>query len=267
MTISLPIPTASFPNTPVLWSSPQSLFALSGNTLFYLDADSGQIFSSWIVPGAPVDHHGSIALARNGKFIAATAGNSISLWDASTFARITSNPVIQHPSQIWSVAVSSDANYLASTRGGEITIRRLSSIIPRYYLVDQQPPGGGDDPARVPDGTYRIRSSVSNLYLTAPPSGAGMVVVKPLDQSNASQKWSVSLGVNGAYNITGSTTAPLSVGVRNSLVTGRRGTTWNFDPRGNAYVIGNAANATAIRLAPNRQSVSQMIFNKLGLYN
>jgi len=72
----------------------------------------------------------------------------------------------------------------------------------------------------------------------------------------------------------------LTVGFHDALAMGGRGTTWNFDARGNAYVsaftsyrpyysltcqdrIGNTANVMAIQLAPNRQGVSQSTFNKL----
>jgi len=73
----------------------------------------------------------------------------------------------------------------------------------------------------------------------------------------------------------------LTVGFRDALVMGGRGTTWNFDARGNAFAsgftsyclcysltcpdrIGNAANVMAIQLTPNRQGVSQSMFGKFG---
>jgi len=66
----------------------------------------------------------------------------------------------------------------------------------------------------------------------------------------------------------------LTVGIRDALVMGGRGTAWNFDSRGNAHVsaltpyrlyypltcpdrIGNSVNVMAIQFAPNRQEVSQ----------
>jgi len=78
----------------------------------------------------------------------------------------------------------------------------------------------------------------------------------------------------------GESDVSLTVGFRDALVVGDRGTTWNFDPRGNAYAsaftsyrlyysltcqdrIGNAINVMAIQRAPNRQGVSQSMCNKL----
>jgi len=137
-------PFTSWPSPPILWSA-QSIFAISSNTLIHLDANTGQTFSNWTIPGAPVNtNFTSIALARNSRFVASCVGNSISLWDPSTSARISS--VITNPSEVWSSALSLDSKYLASSiAGGVITIRNLDSIIPAYYLVGQQPPGGGAD--------------------------------------------------------------------------------------------------------------------------
>lgn len=76
-------------------------------------------------------------------------------------------------------------------------------------------------------------------------------------------QWTLSFVEHGAYNITSNTGPWLTVGVRNALVTGRRGTTWTFDARGDAFVyaftphrlhylvtnqgrVGKAVNATAI---------------------
>jgi len=271
---------------------------LSGNTVNHIDPDGGWFLASWTVPGAPVDHFGAISISGNGRFIACTAGSSISLWDTSTSARISF--AIQLPSQVWSIAISPDNKYLVSSHAGTITLHNLNSIIPDVYRVgDRLPPGvpgGGanivgqirtlredfrslssrfdearckctttqtnDHPQlahttpRIPDGQYRIKSNTENLYLTCSGNGAGTVVVQPLNQPSASQKWTVSLVADGVYNVTGNPSAPLSVSVRDSLITGREGTTWTFDPRGNAHTIGNAVNGTAIQFAPNSQSVS-----------
>ena len=73
----------------------------------------------------------------------------------------------------------------------------------------------------------------------------------------------------------------MTVGIGAPLLAGQSGTTWTFDPRGDAYVsvfascllchslkcqdrIGNAANAMALQLEPNPPSVSQLMFEHLG---
>ncbi|KAF8129623.1 hypothetical protein EV363DRAFT_1451171 [Boletus edulis] len=113
-------------------------------------------------------------------------------------------------------------------------------------------------PLRIPNGTYRIRSNIGNICLACPQNAPGAVVGS--DQPSDAQKWNISLGTDGGYIIRGNSNVLLTIGIRNAVVAGSRATTWTFEPRGeprgNAYVIGNAVNATAIQLAPNRQSVS-----------
>ncbi|KAF8123354.1 quinon protein alcohol dehydrogenase-like superfamily [Boletus edulis] len=224
---SFRMPVTSWPSTPIQWPGAQN---------------GGWFLASWTVPGA-VDHFGAISLAGNGRFIACTAGSSISLWDTSTSARISF--VIQLPSQVWSIAISPDNKYLASSHAGTITLHNLNSIIPDHYrrVGDQLPPDGGNNLAgqiqalredfdaarcrctitqtndrpqahttpRIPDGKYRIRSNTGNMYLTYPGNGAGMVDVQPLDPSSASQRWAVSPVTDG---ITGNHNMPLSWSLR-----------------------------------------------------
>ena len=136
---TIPVSITSFSNNLIAWSSAQSIFALvSLNTLMHIDINTGRTFSSWTIPGEPTGNlnFGSIVLSSNGKFIAAFFGRSISLWDASTSARISSD--IQHPSPICSIALSSDSNYLAvSDANAKITLRNLNNIISNYYIADQ----------------------------------------------------------------------------------------------------------------------------------
>ncbi|KAF8120267.1 quinon protein alcohol dehydrogenase-like superfamily [Boletus edulis] len=239
---SFRMPVTSWPSTPIQWPSAQSMFVLSGNTVNHINPDGGWFLASWTVSGAAVAHFGTISLASNGRFIACTAGSSISLWDTSTSARISF--VIQLPSQVWSIAISPDNKYLASSHAGTITLHNLNSIIPDHYrrVGDQLPPDGGNNLAgqiqalredfdaarcrctitqtndrpqahttpRIPDGKYRIRSNTGNMYLTYPGNGAGMVDVQPLDPSSASQRWTVSLVADGAYGITGNPSMPLN---------------------------------------------------------
>ncbi|KAF8123133.1 WD40-repeat-containing domain protein [Boletus edulis] len=144
---TIPVSVASYP-APIAWSSAQSIFALvSHRMVMNIDVNIGQTYSSWTVPGDPANNFGSIAfgsvaLSNNGRFVVSFVGHSISLWDTSTFARISSD--IRHPAHIWSIALSSDDNYLASSdANNKITLLNLSDIISNYYLVGQraaQPP-------------------------------------------------------------------------------------------------------------------------------
>ncbi|KAF8123321.1 hypothetical protein EV363DRAFT_1455589 [Boletus edulis] len=177
----------------------------------------GQDGTLRLVPGA-VDRFRAISLAGNGRFIACTAGSSISLWDTSTSARISF--VIQLPSQVWSIAISPDNKYLACSHAGTITLHNLNSIIPDHYrrVGDQLPPDGGDIMNPKLDAA-RCRCTITQMNdrpqaYTTPRipdgNGAGMVDVQPLDPSSASQRWTVSLVADGAYGITGNPSMPLS---------------------------------------------------------
>jgi len=183
------VPINSWPGNPILWSSAQSIFALSVNAFIHLGADEGRVFSNWTIPGALVHNFANFAMASNGRFIAAYVGNSISLWDPFTSARISS--VITNPSEVWSIAISPDNKYLASSiAGGVITIRNLDSIIPAYYLVGQQPPGGGADLQALRDEFQALKSLYGAFFgnwtcvrLTANPNqmcqGAGVPILNP----------------------------------------------------------------------------------------
>ncbi|KAG6369577.1 hypothetical protein JVT61DRAFT_14235 [Boletus reticuloceps] len=109
--------------------------------VMHIDVNIGQTYSSWTVPGDPANLFGSIAfgsvaLSNNGRFVVAFVGHSISLWDTSTSARISSD--IRRTAHIWSIALSSDDNYLAvSDANNKITLLNLNDIISNYYLVGQ----------------------------------------------------------------------------------------------------------------------------------
>ena len=74
-----------------------------------------------------------IALASSGKFIAVTAGSSLSFWDTITHRQIGSSIQLNH--QVRSLAISDHYNLAA---GGElmVSLRNLVDILPLSYLVD-----------------------------------------------------------------------------------------------------------------------------------
>ncbi|KAF8124166.1 WD40-repeat-containing domain protein [Boletus edulis] len=140
---TIPVSVPSYPSNLITWSSPWSIFALvSKNTLMHMDVNTGQTFSSWTIPGDPVTHFwsiafGSIVSSNNSKFIVSFVGRSISLWDTSTSARISAD--IQHPTHIWSIALSSDDKRLAiGDANGKMIVRSLNDIISNYYLVGRR---------------------------------------------------------------------------------------------------------------------------------
>ena len=151
---TIPVSVASYPHI-VTWFTPQSIIALvSHNSLMHIDVNTGQTFSSWTLPGEPANNFGPIAwgsfiLSSNGRFIVSFIGRSISLWDTSTFARISSD--FRHSSTIRTIALSPDSNYLAiADWDSKITLRDLNNTISSYYLtgerdVEQPPNMYGND--------------------------------------------------------------------------------------------------------------------------
>ena len=116
--------------TPIAWSSDgRQIFVASRDKFRAFDTSTGtQLAESQI----PYDGVPSIALASNGKFIAALANRSVSFLDTSTLARI--GPVIEDSEGIRSVAISPDSTRLATGRGdGKIIIRDLAKILPDSY--------------------------------------------------------------------------------------------------------------------------------------
>lgn len=138
----------SHSTNPIAWSSDsRRIFIISSDAVIrQIFVDTGTFISEWTVPGEVENSFVSLALPRNGRFIASFVGRSLSLWDTSTSERF--GPVFDHPHnpRLWSIALSLDNNYLAT--GGEngiITLRNLNNIIPMYYLgrqgIQQPQPG------------------------------------------------------------------------------------------------------------------------------
>ncbi|KAG6381309.1 hypothetical protein JVT61DRAFT_5716 [Boletus reticuloceps] len=232
--------------------------------VMHIDVNIGQTYSSWTVPGDPVNHFGSIAF---GSVALSNNGSS----------------EIRHPAHIWSIALSSDDNYLAvSDANNKITLLNLSDIISNYYLVGQraaQPPqnrrvkdlqpqnadlrnkldglelhvdelGQGTTwshelvraeqpiPLRILDGNYLIKSKTRDLCLTW--SDGSSRVCAQSNESSPFQVWTISSVANGAYSIMcyRRNSDALSVGNAGASVciSGGRRTAWTIEPRGDSYV-------------------------------
>ena len=127
----------------VAWSSnSQYIFALaSGNVLRHIDVDANTGFlSEWTIPGEPGGNWSTIALPRNGKFIAAFVGLSLTFWDTSTGAQIGDVLENSQVPRLRSMALSSVNNYVATASdNGVITLRNLNGILPMSYRYVGQP--------------------------------------------------------------------------------------------------------------------------------
>ena len=148
------MPIKSHSTNPIAWSSDsRRIFIIASDAVVrQIYVETGTFISEWSVPGDLDNSFISIALPRNGRFIASFVGRSLSLWDTSNSERF--GPVFDHPHnpRLWSIALSSDNNYIVT--GGEngvITLRNLNNIVPMHYLGRQnvqQPQQSGIDTIR-----------------------------------------------------------------------------------------------------------------------
>ena len=112
-------------NTSILWFN-NHLFVVSNRQIINLDAFTGSTVSEW-----PVDESGDlsrIAQPRHGGFLIHSTGRgrTVSFWKTSTHSQLG---LIQHPQDIYSIAVSPDDHFLAiAGEDGKITIKSLSDI-------------------------------------------------------------------------------------------------------------------------------------------
>ncbi|KIK12520.1 hypothetical protein PISMIDRAFT_120750, partial [Pisolithus microcarpus 441] len=112
-------------STPFAWSSDgQQLFIASQGTITSVNiSDSSS--SEWPI------HAGSIV--SNGRFIACSAGSSVSLWDCMSWKQIGS--LITHSTVVGCVALSPSGGYLACGVGNNITVHDLRDVLPSKYFV------------------------------------------------------------------------------------------------------------------------------------
>ncbi|KAH0832253.1 WD40-repeat-containing domain protein [Lanmaoa asiatica] len=163
-------PICNYPSTPLAWSNNgQQIFTPSKDKkITSFDVWMGfKIAESQVLGGNEIT---SIALAANGKFIAAYTSRFISFLDASTLSHI--HPVIEDSEDISSIAISADSSYLATGRrlDGKIVIRNLGSILPDFYgpfnvstREQTQLTSGDYDNLNLPDSTQEQPGKPSSL--------------------------------------------------------------------------------------------------------
>ena len=133
--VDIPDRVSSPYNTSLAWSNDGGqLFVASYAGKIKCFHVSGS-FLSWMDWDIQTDNRPvSIALASNGKFIAAASSRFVSFWDTETHSQI--GPVIEQSERVWTVALSSNG-YLASAGDDKkIIIRSLKNILPRSYCVN-----------------------------------------------------------------------------------------------------------------------------------
>ncbi|KAI6017148.1 hypothetical protein EDC04DRAFT_3144408 [Pisolithus marmoratus] len=113
---------------PLAWPSDgQQLFVAAVGRIICFDV-SNFSWSEWSIP----ETQSPVSIASNGRFIAGSAGSSVSLWDRVSHKQIGS--IISHASEIYSIALSPGGAYLAcGLKGGKLTIHDLRVMLPQYF--------------------------------------------------------------------------------------------------------------------------------------
>ncbi|KAI5982354.1 hypothetical protein EDC04DRAFT_1833915 [Pisolithus marmoratus] len=121
-------PTDSGQVTSVAWSPDgQQLFGTSPGqiTCFNISKSSS---SEWSIHQTK----GRTSIASNGRFIACSAGSSVSLWDCVSHKQISS--IITHTAKIVCLALSPSGGFLACGVGRKISIHNLRDVLPAEYF-------------------------------------------------------------------------------------------------------------------------------------
>ncbi|KAI6094590.1 hypothetical protein F5141DRAFT_1296170 [Pisolithus sp. B1] len=117
--------------TPLAWSSDglQLFVASKGKiTCFNVSKSSS---SEWSIH--QTQSQSRVSIASNGRFIACSAGSSVSLWDCVSHKRIGN--IITHTAEIRSITLSPSGGYLACGLKGRIIItHNLRDILPPEYF-------------------------------------------------------------------------------------------------------------------------------------
>ena len=120
--------------TPIVWPADGQVIAISEDgQIKSFNTSTGSQLAEWQIPRHDSGDFMSIALSANNRFIASSAGHSVSFWDTSTHTQL--GGVLKDVGDIRSVALSPDGTHLATGEfNGTITICNLRSILPESYL-------------------------------------------------------------------------------------------------------------------------------------
>ena len=129
--VDVPIVPCSESNQSFPWAVDSKwFFILSRDAIIYcLDVSNRTVLSQWLIHNR--SYPKCIALAPNGRLIAAAAATSVSFWDTKTHKKIGS--VIEHVDSVGSMAISENDDIMTSART-TITLMQLCDILPSCYL-------------------------------------------------------------------------------------------------------------------------------------
>ncbi|KIK13307.1 hypothetical protein PISMIDRAFT_645994, partial [Pisolithus microcarpus 441] len=117
------------PLIPLAWSSDgQQLFVVGRGKITCFDLSQSSSSDWWIHKT-----ESPASVACNGRFVACSAGSSVSLWDCVSHEQI--GGIITHSTGIRCIALSPSGGYLACCAGTNITVHNLRDVLPLTYFV------------------------------------------------------------------------------------------------------------------------------------
>ncbi|KIO00321.1 hypothetical protein M404DRAFT_769206 [Pisolithus tinctorius Marx 270] len=119
--------TGSWSRSPLAWSfDGQQLFVACTSKIACFDLSESS-YSEWSIHANSSSQ--LVAIASNGRFIACSAGSSVTLWDCMSHKQISS--IVLHAAEILCLTLSLCGAYLAcGLDGGKITIHNLRDVLP-----------------------------------------------------------------------------------------------------------------------------------------
>ncbi|KAG9309665.1 hypothetical protein JVU11DRAFT_10334 [Chiua virens] len=158
--------------TPLAWSADgQQLFAASQGKISCLDTSTFSR-SEWPIH----DSNGQqVSIVTNSKFIACSAGSSVSFWDPSSRKEITR---INHTALVTCIAISCDGRHLACGHSTGITVHTLQELLPELYLHALDSPSV----SRLP--LMRVRETVLQSLIAGNPIETESVLSDEIAESS-----------------------------------------------------------------------------------
>ncbi|KAI6030215.1 hypothetical protein EDC04DRAFT_2924015 [Pisolithus marmoratus] len=119
---------------PLYWSSDgEQLFVAAIGKIICLD-----VLKSWSSEWSIHETQSPVSIVSNGRFIACSAGSSVSLWDCVSRKQVGS--LISHTAEIYSIALSPSGGCLAcGLKGEKMTIHNLRDVLPHKYFDHDLP--------------------------------------------------------------------------------------------------------------------------------
>lgn len=132
---NIPIPVDRNPSTPLAWSTDgRKLFVARPGKVVCLHSSPEGPLISWHSEWAIQNSNSPISIVNSGRFIACSAGSSISFWDPTSYEQL-GHPIL-HSATVRCLAISSDGRHLVcGTKDQKIIVHDLCKMLSESYFT------------------------------------------------------------------------------------------------------------------------------------